>query len=111
VLDFVGDNLAEELSLQQLADIADMSPHYFAELFKQSAGSSPHQYVLFQRIKRAKEKLAASGHGNVTEVGLEVGFQNPSHFARIFQKFVGISPSRFKSEMREERRHQAPMSD
>jgi AraC family transcriptional regulator len=110
VLDFVGDNLAEELSLQQLADIAGMSPHYFAELFKQSTGSPPHQYVLSQRIERAKEKLARSGRGNVTEVGLEVGFQNPSHFARIFQKFVGISPSRFQSEVREERRHQASMS-
>jgi AraC family transcriptional regulator len=110
VLDFIGDNLAEELSLQQLADVAGMSPHYFTELFKQSTGSPPHQYVLSQRIERAKEKLSGSGRGNVTEVGLEVGFQNPSHFARIFHKFVGISPSRFQSETREERRHQAPMS-
>jgi AraC family transcriptional regulator len=110
VLDFIGDNLAEELSLQQLADVAGMSPHYFAELFKQSTGSPPHQYVLFQRIERAKEKLSGSGRGNVTEVGLEVGFQNPSHFARIFHKFVGISPSRFQSETREEGGHQAPMS-
>ena len=111
VLDFIGDNLAEELNLQQLSDIAGMSPHYFSELFKQSTGSSPHQYVLSQRIGRAKEKLSGSGRRNVTEVGLEVGFQNPSHFARIFHKFVGISPSRFQSETREERRHQTPMSD
>ena len=110
VLDFVGDNLATELSLQQLADIAGMSPHYFAELFKQSTGSPPHQYVLSQRIDRAKEKLATTGRGSVTEIGLEVGFQNPSHFARTFQKFVGISPSRFQSEAREERGHSAPVS-
>lgn len=111
VLDFVGDNLAEDLSLQQLADIAGMSPHYFAELFKQSTGSPPHQYVLSQRIERAKERLAASGRGAVTEIGLEVGFQNPSHFARIFQKFVGVSPSRFRSGVREEQRYQSRMSD
>ena len=110
VLDFVGDNLAEELSLQQLADIAGMSPHYFAQLFKQSTGSPPHRYVLSRRIERAKEKLAGSRRGNVTEVGLEVGFQNPSHFAKIFQKFVGTSPSRFQSELWEERRHQASMA-
>jgi AraC family transcriptional regulator len=108
VLDFIGDNLAEELSLQQLADIADMSPHYFAELFKQSTGHPPHQYVLSQRIERAKEQLAASTRSSVTEVGLQVGFQNPSHFARIFQKFVGTSPSRFQSVVREERRPPAP---
>jgi AraC family transcriptional regulator len=111
VLHFIGDNLVEELSLQQLADVVGMSPHYFAELFKQSTGSPPHQYVLSQRIERAKEKLSACGRGNVTKVGLEVGFQNPSHFARIFRKFVGISPSIFQSETREERRHQTQMSD
>ena len=77
VLDFVGDNLAEELSLQQLADIAGMSPHYFAHLFKQSTGSPPHRYVLSRKIERAKEKLAGSRRGNVTEIGFEVGFQNP----------------------------------
>jgi len=111
VLDFIGDNPAEELSLQQLADIAGMSPHYFAQLFKQSTRSPPHQYVLSQRIERAKEKLSASRRINVTEVGLEVGPQNPSHFARVFQKFVGISPLRFQSETGEERRYQAPRSD
>ena len=111
VLDFVGENLAEEISLQQLADIAGMSPHYFAQLFKQSTGFSPHRYVLSRRVERAKEKLAGSRRGNVTEIGLEVGFQNPSHFARIFQKFVGISPSRFQSGLREERRHRVSISD
>ena len=111
VLDFVGDNLGEDLSLRQLADVVGMSPHYFAELFKQSTGAPPHQYVLSQRIERAKEQLARSGHGKVTEVGLDVGFQNPSHFARIFQKFVGISPSRFQRAVREERRPQGITSD
>src|SRR5215469_5596272 len=107
VLDFVGDNLAEELSLQQLADIAGMSPHYFAHLFKQSTGSPPHRYVLSRRIERAKPKLAGPSRGTATEAGLEVEFQTPSHLARIFQKFVGMSPSRFQSELWEERRHQA----
>jgi AraC family transcriptional regulator len=111
VLDFVSENLAEDISLQQLADIAGMSPHYFAQLFKQSTGFSPHRYVLSRRVGRAKEKLAGSHRGNITEVGLEVGFQNPSHFARTFQKFVGISPSRFQSELCDKRRHQLSISD
>ena len=47
VLDYIGDNLAEDLSFGQLAAVVDMSPHYFAELFKMSTGQTPHQHILF----------------------------------------------------------------
>jgi AraC family transcriptional regulator len=98
VLDHIGDSLADDLSLSQLAAVADMSPHYFAELFSKSTGHSPHRYVLLQRIERAKQSLCDPGR-SVIEAGLDAGFQNPSHFARVFRKFVGTSPSRFRSEM------------
>src|SRR5215471_10531018 len=75
VLDHIGDNLAEDLSLAQLAAVVGMSPHYFAELFKRSTGQAPHRYVLSQRIERAKQGLRDTGH-SVIEVGLDVGFRN-----------------------------------
>lgn len=103
VLDHIGDSLADDLSLSQLAAVADMSPHYFAELFRKSTGHAPHRYVLLQRIERAKQSLCDPGR-SVIEAGLDAGFQNPSHFARVFRKFVGTSPSRFQSEMRSGRR-------
>lgn len=97
VLDHIADNLAEDLSLSQLAAVAGMSPHYFAEMFRQSTGRAPHQYVLLQRIERAKQSLR-DPRRSVIEAGLDAGFHNPSHFARMFRKFVGASPSRFRSE-------------
>jgi AraC family transcriptional regulator len=99
VLDYIADNLAEDLSLAQLATVAGMSPHYFAELFRKSTGHAPHRYVLLQRIERAKQDLRNTER-SIIEVGLEVGFQNPTHFARMFRKFVGFSPSRFQSEVK-----------
>jgi AraC family transcriptional regulator len=54
-LDYIGDNSAEDLSLAQLAAVAGMSPHYFAELFRRSTGHAPHRYVLLERIERAKQ--------------------------------------------------------
>jgi AraC family transcriptional regulator len=99
VIDHIGDNLSGDLSLSQLAAIAGMSPHYFAELFRQSTGSAPHQYVLRQRIERAKERLCDPNR-SIIEAALDAGFQNPSHFARVFRKFVGISPSGFQSVIR-----------
>ena len=98
VLDHIADNLPEDLSLAQLAAVARMSPHYFAELFRKSTGHAPHRYVLLQRIERAKQSLR-DPRRTVIDAGLDAGFQNPSHFARVFRKFVGTSPSRFRSEV------------
>jgi AraC family transcriptional regulator len=98
VLNYIGDNLAENLSLSQLATVAGISPHYFSELFKQSTGSTPHGYVLMQRIERAKQHLRDKKF-SIIQVGLESGFQNPSHFARVFRKLVGTTPSGFQTQM------------
>jgi AraC family transcriptional regulator len=97
VLDYIVDNLEADLSLSQLSAIAGMSPHYFSELFKQSTGLSPHRYVLRQKIERAKEHLC-NPRLTLIEAGFEVGFENPSHFARVFRKVVGVSPSHFRAD-------------
>jgi AraC family transcriptional regulator len=104
VLDYIGENLASDVSLSGLAAVVGMSPHYFAELFKKSTGRAPHQYILMQRIERAKQELYEQGR-SVIDVGLSVGFQNPSRFARVFRKFVGVSPSRFQLEVQLTRRY------
>ena len=95
VLDYIGDNLCEDLSLSKLAEIAGMSPHYFAELFRRSTGCPPHRFVLSQRIDRAKERLRGARH-SVIDAALEAGFQNPSHFARTFRRLVGVTPGEFR---------------
>jgi len=97
VIDYIQGNLPGDLTLAQLAAVAGMSPHYFAELFRQSTGRAPHQYVLMQRINLAKERLR-DPQRSIIDAGLDAGFQNPSHFSRVFRKWVGISPSGFRSE-------------
>jgi AraC family transcriptional regulator len=97
VLDYIGDRLPGSLSLAELSGVAGMSPHYFTEMFRQSTGLPPHRYVLLQRIERAKESLLHR-QCSVIEAGLDAGFRNPSHFARMFRKFVGVTPSEFRSE-------------
>jgi len=98
VLDYIAANMAADVSLEQLAAVAGMSSHYFAELFRQSTGCAPHRYVLSQRIELAKERLR-DPRISVIDAGLDAGFQNPSHFARTFRKLVGTSPSRYKSDV------------
>jgi AraC family transcriptional regulator len=97
VLDFIGEKLEEDISLSQLAAIAGMSPHYFSQLFKQSTGRTPHEFVLLKRIEHAKKELC-NPKSSVTEAALRAGFQSPSHFARVFRQFEGTTPSRFRAD-------------
>ena len=98
VLDYISAKLADDLSLSHLAAVAGMSPHYFSELFRRSTGRSPHHYVLMERIEHAKQLLRNPGC-SVIDVGLNAGFRNPSHFARMFGRFVGTSPSMFRADI------------
>ena len=97
VLDYIGDNLAEDVSLSDLAELAGMSAHHFAELFKRSMSCTPHRYVLQERIGRAKTALR-DPRCTVLDAGAISGFANPSHFSRMFRRFVGVTPSRFQSD-------------
>ena len=97
VLEYIAASLDENIRLSQLAAIAGMSPHYFSELFKQSTGHPPHSYVLLQRIERAKQQLR-DPQRSIIDAGLAAGFQNASHFARMFRQMVGTTPSRYRAD-------------
>jgi AraC family transcriptional regulator len=91
VLDYIGDNLAQNLTLAEIAHVAHISPYHFSRMFKLSTGLSPHQYVIQQRIERAKALLTNTDL-SISVVAQEVGFASPSHFAQQFRRLVGISP-------------------
>ena len=97
VLDYIEASLDDNVTLARLAAIAGMSPHYFSELFKQSTGRAPHSYILMQRIERAKQQLR-NPERSIIDAGLDAGFQNPSHFARMFRKLEGTTPSTYRAE-------------
>src|SRR4051794_21840878 len=60
VLDYIGSHIDDDLTVERLAQLAGMSSRYFASLFRQSTGASPHQFVLVQRVERARERLSDS---------------------------------------------------
>ena len=94
-LDYVGDNLAADLTLVEIAREVGMSPYHFSRMFKLSTGLPPHQYVMRQRIERAKALLTNTDLP-VGVVAQEVGFASPSHFAQQFRRLVGTSPRSFR---------------
>jgi AraC family transcriptional regulator len=96
VLDYVEAHLDLQTHLSELAQAASMSPFYFARLFKNSMGVSPHKYVTMRRIERSKELLRRSDI-SIFEIGLRVGYLDPKHFRVLFRREVGISPSEFRA--------------
>jgi len=98
VLDFVASNLDRNLSLTELASLSGLSPHYFATLFQQSMGTSPHRYVLQQRIERAKE-LMRNRTRTILDVALFTGFEDQSHFTKVFRRAVGLTPTQYRAEL------------
>ena len=97
VLAYIDDCLSTDLSLDDLAAIVHLSPHYFAHLFKQSLGVPPHEYVIQQRVEKAKD-LLRSGRLTVGEVAQVVGFSDHSKLDRHFKRLTGLTPLRFRNQ-------------
>ncbi len=94
VVDYINHHLDQDLGLRKLAAIAQVSPSYFSNLFKQSTGLAPHQYVIQCKIERAKQFLL-QGELTIAEVALHLGFSHQSHLSRHFKRLVGITPKAF----------------
>jgi RpiB/LacA/LacB family sugar-phosphate isomerase len=95
VFGHVRENVAAELSVADLAHVAGMSQYYFSKLFKMSTGTTPHQYVMRQRVERAQE-LLREGRTALADIATRVGFETQSHFTSVFRRAVGITPKRYR---------------
>ena len=98
VLSYIQTHLDQDISLTELAELIGMSSHYFACLFKQSIGLSPHQYLIDCRIKRAKQLLVRQ-ELPIVEICQQVGYQSQSYFTKIFRKHTGITPKKFRDSL------------
>jgi AraC family transcriptional regulator len=96
ITEHIGKNLSEELTIDRLAALVNMSPFHFARCFKQTAGMTPHQFVTRERILRAREMLV-SGEQTIGEIAMALGFASQSHFADVYRRITGSSPRHDRS--------------
>ncbi len=97
VLDYVDAYLCREITLSELAELVDISQFHFSRLFKQSLGLSPYQYLLQQRIERAK-RLLRRGDQPIVAIALECGFNSQSHLGRKFRQLTGLTPKAYRAQ-------------
>jgi AraC family transcriptional regulator len=96
--DFVTEHLAEEISVEILAQLVQLSPFHFSRIFKQSTGMSPLRFVTRERVTRAQQLIRETSR-SLIEIALEVGYTSPSHFAQVFRRLVGVTPTEFRSKL------------
>ena len=94
-LEYIDANLAEPITLCDLAAVTGLSPMHFAAQFRVSTGNRPHEYLLRRRIERALDFLLQQD-SSIVDVALSVGFQTQSHFTTVFKRFIGDTPDKWR---------------
>ncbi len=95
---FIENNCQNEINLQNVAKDHYIDHYYLSHQFKKVTGFSFKEYLILQRIAKAKELICHSTE-NITEIGLSSGFNNINHFIRIFKKYEGITPYQYRKRM------------
>lgn len=96
--DYIHSHLNENLELQKLAEIANLSAIYFHKIFTEYFGETPSHYVTECRIRAAKVMLI-SDNRSISEIADRCGFSSQSYFNCKFKELVGISPLKYRKNM------------
>ncbi|AFZ32510.1 transcriptional regulator, AraC family [Gloeocapsa sp. PCC 7428] len=96
IIAYIDDQLEQNVTLSELANVVQMSQYRFARAFKQSTGLSPHQYLLSQRIERAK-KLLSETQLSIADISYQLGFASQSHFTATFRRLTTVTPSVYRT--------------
>lgn len=93
-VEYVHQHLAQNISLENIADSAGLSPFHFARQFRRATGIPPHEYVTRCRVERARDLLIRPGM-TIADVAVQVGFCDQSHLARHYKRVYGLTPGAF----------------
>lgn len=95
VQNFIRENYAQKITLDQLADLIGMKKYYFIRVFRQSTGLSPIDYLIQIRILES-EKLLKESHLTIANIANRIGFHSPSYFTKTFKDVNQCTPSEYR---------------
>jgi AraC family transcriptional regulator len=98
IKELVHAKMEDDLSLDEMAQSVGLSTAHFARMFRKSTGATPHQFVLRQRLERAKAMLRAPD-ARVLDVAIACGFKTQQHFAQAFREIWGVSPTEYRQDL------------
>ncbi|KPF53748.1 AraC family transcriptional regulator [Novosphingobium capsulatum] len=94
----VAEKMEAPISVDDLARAANLSPIHFARQFKRSTGRAPYQYIIEQRVERARDLLR--GDLPIAEIAVRCGFTHQEHLTRIFGRTTGVTPAAYRRSLR-----------
>ncbi|REC51230.1 MULTISPECIES: AraC family transcriptional regulator [Chryseobacterium] len=97
VVDYIKKNLHQKLSIDSIAKMAYVSKSNFFKMFKDELGTSPNEFILQERINRAKELLA--NQNSIKETAYQTGFSDANYFTRVFKQLVGVTPKSYQDKV------------
>jgi AraC-like DNA-binding protein len=95
VTDYMADCLAEDIRLDDLARLAELSPFHLIRVFTGHTGLPPHAYLVAKRLERARELLGTPLR--LAEVAAHAGFADQAHLTRLFKRRYGITPGAYRN--------------
>ncbi|MDN3691897.1 helix-turn-helix domain-containing protein [Chryseobacterium tructae] len=95
VVDYIKRNLHQKLSIETIAKLAYVSKSNFFKMFKDELGTSPNDFILQERISKAKELLA--GRNSIKETAFQTGFSDTNYFTRVFKQLEGVTPKSYQN--------------
>ncbi|MBE6870721.1 MAG: helix-turn-helix transcriptional regulator [Ruminococcaceae bacterium] len=96
VLEYIDNNLENDIRVEYLAKLAGYNRQYFIRLFNQHMGVTPHQYIMNQRFKTAVKLILSNT--SITAVSLACGYKDLKTFSRAFKERYGLSPNEWKKQ-------------
>ncbi|SHF00764.1 response regulator transcription factor [Clostridium fallax] len=94
-IDYINDNLKENISLEKVASVCNLSPCYFSKLFKKEVGLNFISYVNNVKINKAKEILELTDTP-ILNLALDLGFEDCGYFIRVFKRLEGVTPKKYR---------------
>lgn len=95
---FIIENIADQITVKEVAEHVSLSAEYFTKLFKKETGQNIKEYITLTKIQVAKDMLN-NPKLSIGMVAIELGYSNFSHFSQVFKKYEGVTPSEYRAQM------------
>lgn len=97
---FIAEHYMENIGRTEIAQEVMLAPNYLSMLFHKETGQTIREYINLCRVEEAK-KIMTVTNDSVTEVAMQVGFDNISYFSTVFKKYTGVSPAEYRHNLRQ----------
>lgn len=95
-MDYIYKHIHSRITIKELAEYVDLSESYLSKLFIKEIGTPLSNYITLQKIEKAKNLLSFSDY-SLADIANYLAFSSQSHFIQVFQKYVGMTPHKYRN--------------